>query len=185
MDRGWTRQPRRQEEAAMADKNQSNREQLYELLKKYKIAIMTTVSPDGTLHGRPMAVQEREPDADVWFATALDTAKARDLEANPQIGLTYFDDPSKGYVSLSGRARISRDPARIKRLWQPDWKLWFPNGPDDPDIVLIKVDVDQAEYIDPGTSKLVVLQALVHAVTGGEEPGENEIVHLDKQDLGG
>ena len=169
----------------MAGKDQTSSDQLYELLKKYKFAVMTTVSPDGTLHGRPMAVQEREPDADVWFATSLDTAKARDLEANPQIGLTYFEGPAKGYVSVSGKARLSRDPARIKHLWQPDWKLWFPNGPDDPDIVLLKVDVEQAEYIDPGTNKLVVLQALVRAVTGGDAPAESEIVHLDKAELGG
>jgi general stress protein 26 len=167
----------------MPDSDKKNAGELYDLLRKYDFAIMTTVSPDGTLHARPMAVQERLPDADVWFVTAIDTAKARDLEANPHIGLAYFDSPSKGYISLSGTARVSRDHETIRRLWKPSWKLWAPNGPDDPDLALIRVDVEQAEYLDPKTDKLVTLKALVRAVTGGEAQDGEPIVHLDQHEL--
>jgi len=173
----------------MADKAQDQhdhgRAELLELLKKYDTAILTTVSPDGSLHSRPMAVQKAEPDMDIWFSTALDSTKVRDLEADPRVGLTFYESAGKGYVSVSGRARLSRDRKRIAELWQPSWKLWFPDGKDDPEITLLVVEPEQAEYIDPTTNKLVLLQAVARAVTGGDPPHDAGIVHLDKAELQG
>lgn len=172
----------------MADKAQDQpehgRAELLALLKKYDTAILTTISPDSSLHSRPMGVQQAEPDMDIWFATRLDSSKVRDLEADPRVSLAYYDTPGKGYVSVSGRVRLNRDRKRIEALWEPSWKLWFPEGKDDPEITLLVVEPEQAEYIDPTTNKLVLLQALAHAVTGsGDTPHGEDIVHLDKGEL--
>ena len=170
----------------MADKAQESAEhergEVFELLKKYDTAVMTTVSPDGSLHSRPMAMQKAQPDMDLWFVTGLDSSKARDLEANPQVGLSFYESAGKGYISVSGRVSLNRDRSRIEELWEPDWKLWFPDGKDDPEIVLLNVTAEQAEYLDPGTSKWVLLQTVARAVTGGEPPDDG-IVHLDGAEL--
>ncbi len=173
----------------MADKAQHSpdhsRAELLELLKKYDTAILTTVSPDGSLHSRPMAVQKAQPDMEIWFSAALDSTKVRDLEADPRVGLAFYESAGKGYVSVAGRVRLNRDRKRIEELWQPDWKLWFPNGKDDPEITLLVVEPKQAEYIDPATNKLMLLHALARAVTGGEASHGEGIVHLDKAELQG
>ena len=171
----------------MADKptrpTDDQRAQLDALLHDYDFAVLTTISPDGSLHARPMALLARRPDGGVEFATLLDTAKARDLEANPRVGLSCFTDAAKGYVSLSGRAHISRDRAQINRLWDKSWELWAPNGPNDPDLALIRVDVEQAEYLSPGTDKLVVLKSAARALLGTPSPRPSPVVHLDESDL--
>ncbi len=165
------------------DQQEHGRAALLELLKKYDTAILTTVSPDGSLHSRPMGMQKAEPDMDIWFASGLDSSKVRDLEADPRVNLAFYDTPGKGYVSVSGRVRLNRDRKRIAELWEPSWKLWFPDGKDDPDITLLVVEPEQAEYIDPATNKLVLLQAVARAVIGGESPHGEDIVHLDKAEL--
>jgi general stress protein 26 len=162
--------------------NQAGRPQLLKLIHDYDTAIFTTVSPDGSLHSRPMATQKPQPDMDIWFVGRLDSTKIRDLEANPRINLAYYDKPSNGYVSISARVRLNRDRARIAEVWEADWKLWFPLGKDDPDITLIIVEPEQAEYIDPATSKWSFIQAIGHAITSTDAE-DDEVQHLDQADL--
>lgn len=73
-----------------------------------------------------------------------------------------------------------KDKARAKELWNPIYKAWFPDGLDDPNLALIRVDVDQAEYWDSPNSKVVQLAGFVKAIVTGQraEGGENEKINL-------
>ena len=59
--------------------------------------------------------------------------------------------------------------------WNPILKAWFPKGLDEPDIALLKVAVEQAEYRDTASSKMVQPAGFVKAVVTGRppEPGDN------------
>ena len=156
-------------------------DKFYSLIEDIKIALMTTRRPDGHLESRPMATQKRAPGADLWFVSAQNTAKLRDLEYDPHVNLAYFTQKSYEWVSASGLARISRDRDTIAALYEPDWKVWFGEEGDprhgtvdDPRIVLIGVDVNAAVFLEVNKPKPVVLFELVKGWLTGDrvEPGE-------------
>ena len=99
----------------------------YEMVEDIGIAMMTTRRPDGHLESRAMANQKRAAGADLWFVTAEGTGKLRSLEADPHINLSYYKDRTREWISVSGLATISRDRQKIRELYAPDWKMWFPD----------------------------------------------------------
>ena len=81
---------------------------------------------------------------------------------------------------MSGRASLVRDKADIEAHWSEILKTWFPKGKDDPDIALLKVVVQQAEYWDaPSSTMLHAYGYLKAALTGqSPEPGGHGTVNL-------
>jgi general stress protein 26 len=157
-------------------------EQLREKIKGIRVAMLTTIEEDGSLHSRPMATQEAEHDGDLWFFTAAGSTKAGEIERDRRVNLSYADPDDQRYVSVSGTARLVRDQAKARELWNPLLKAWFPKGVDDPELALLRVQVEKAEYWDSPSSKMVQLAGLLKAVTTGKryEPsaGENEKIEL-------
>jgi serine/threonine protein kinase len=88
------------------------------------------------------------------------------LDADPRACVTT-------YLSISAEVRRSRDRAEIERLWKPDWKAWFPDGPKDPTITLLELTVKRAEYWEQKGSKLRVLYEMARAVIGGKPADAN------------
>ena len=132
------------------------------------------------LRSRPMAtlINEEEPDV-LWFFTGIDSEKSQEILADSHVNVAYSDASSNKFVSVSGRAQVIRDPEKAKKLWTPFAKGWF-EGPDDPSLAIIRVDMDGAEYWE-GPSKVVYLFNLVVSAVSGREigMGENETVKLD------
>ncbi len=126
---------------------------LAELMKDIKFAMLTTVEIDGTLRSRPMATQEVEFDGDLWFFTAADAPKVDEVNEDHHVNVAFSDPSRNRYISVSGTASLTRDPEKIKELWKPAYKTFFPKGLEDPNLSLIKVVAESAEYWDsPGTS---------------------------------
>ena len=129
--------------------------------------MMTTANPDGSFDSRPMATQETEFDGTVWFLTHGESGKVHEIADDAHITLLYSDAGDANYVVAKGRASISKDKAKIKDLWNPMFKAWFPNGQDDPSITVLKVDVHEAQFWTATSSKIVRgVQYLAAAVTG-------------------
>src|SRR5687767_4430073 len=106
-------------EIYMAGKTASKQlEELYELIADIKTAMLTTRRPDGRLVSRPMATQERDAIADLWFVTDLESNKLDELAFDPHVNLAYFDTRSWEWVSVSGTGQISTDRAEIRRLYK-------------------------------------------------------------------
>jgi general stress protein 26 len=123
------------------------------LIKDIKFAMLTTVEDDGSLRSRPMATQQAEFDGDLWFFTGASSAKVGEVQRDRQVNVSYADTDGQRYVSVSGTAQLVRDRAKIKELWNPIFKAWFPDGLDDPDLALLKVAVERAEFWDSPSSK--------------------------------
>lgn len=155
---------------------------LGELIEDIEFVMLTTVEEDGSLRSRPMQTQQVEFDGDLWFFTHAGTAKVEEIEHERNVNVSYAKPEDNRYVSVSGKARTVRDRARIEELWNPALKAWFPKGKDDPEIALIKVSVERAEYWDAPSSTLVQIAGFVKAVATGEtyEPGENEKLNLKR-----
>lgn len=159
---------------------QDHIKQLGELIKDVRIAMLTTVAADGAVVSRPLATQEVEFDGDLWFATGRDSGKVEEIAANPRVGVAYANPSKNTFVSVSGTASVVTDRAKIEELWSPAMKIFFPEGKDDPNIVLIRVNAETAEYWDgPGTFLGKALYLATAAVTGN--PGamsDNERLDL-------
>ncbi len=151
------------------------------LIKEIDFGMLTTVDAEGRLHSRPMSTnKEVEFDGDVWFFTYASTPKVYEIEKRPYVNVAFSDPKGQTYVSLSGRAELVRDRAKLEELWKPELKAWFPKGLDEPDIALLKINADQGEYWDAPSSIVAHAISLVKAVTTGSpaHPGENEKVDL-------
>lgn len=150
------------------------------LIKDVKIAMLTTVDQDGTLHSRPMATQQAEFDGDLWFFTDTRSGKVDEVRSEHQVNVSYANPDDNRYVSVSGLASAVRDQAKAKELWNPTLNAWFPEGLDDPNLGLLKVKVEKAEYWDTPSGKMVQAIGFVKALATGEryEPGGHEKLTL-------
>jgi general stress protein 26 len=128
-------------------------ELLLEKIKDIPIAMMSTVAADGSLNSRPMATQETAKDGDLWFFTYDNAPKVGEVEQDQQVNISYTKSDAHLFVSVSGKAELVKDRKKIKSLWKPLMKAWFPNGEDDPQLALLRVHVDHAEYWDAPSGK--------------------------------
>lgn len=161
--------------------SQENLNKLIDMIKDVDIAMMTTKEDDGSLRSRPMRTQKTNPDGTLWFFTGYESAKSHEIKDNDShINLSYSDPDDELYVSVSGRASLSRDKQKIEELWNPTLKAWFPQGKDDPNIGLIKVTIDKAEYWDAPNSTLIQLYGMAKAAITGEgaKTGDNKKINL-------
>ena len=149
-----------------------------ELAKDIRIAMLTTVDADGQMISRPMAVQETQFDGDFWFFAERDARKVDHIRREPAVNVTLSSGQS--WISVHGHARIVDDLSKAKELWNPAVEAWFPQGPEDGSVILIKVDGDGAEYWDTPGGRLATAISLVKAkVTGAPyDGGENAKVTL-------
>ncbi len=144
-------------------------EKIWDLIRDIHVAMLTTTDPDGRLYSRPMATQQSAFTGELSYLTQQHSGKVEEIRDNAQVNLTYVDTHKSTFVSLSGTATLSRDPARIHELWHPSFTAWFPGGETDPEITVLTVRVEEAEYWDAPSSALVRnFQILKRAVTGGK-----------------
>jgi general stress protein 26 len=142
-----------------------------EMIGGIHIAMMTTVAKDGSMSSRPMAVQDTPFDGTLWFLTRKSSEKIEEVEADQHVTLTFAEPKNSEYLALKGRANISRDRMKIRELWNPLYKAWFPKGEDDPDIAVMKVDVAEGDYWEATSGKIVMLMKYAAAAaTGGKVP---------------
>lgn len=157
------------------------KDKVLELIKDARIAMLTTRHQDGSMHSRPMGTNHTEFDGDLWFMTSASSEKIGDIEARPEVALTYSDERRHSYVSISGDASVVHDRAKIHELWTEVARIWFPKGKDDPDIALIKVSVRWAEYWDSPGGTVKLAYGYLKSLVGGTPPkdeGENRTVQF-------
>lgn len=156
-------------------------EKLREMIKDIDIAMFTTQTLDGRMRSRPMATQKDDLDGEhLWFFTWADSPKVDEFQDDADVNLSYADPKGHRYVSITGKATLVRDRMIMESLWNPLYKAWFPDGLQDPNLALIRVDVDEAEYWDsPGLVRGVL--GFVKSLLTDDvfDEGENQKVILD------
>jgi general stress protein 26 len=128
---------------------------LNELIEGIEFAMLTTVRTDGSLHSCPMATSQVDADEILWFLSDTDTEKVEALRTDRRVNVSYADPVAGRYVSITGVCQLVRDHEKAKALWTPLYKAWFPKGIEDPNLILLKVHVLQAEYWDAPENRMV------------------------------
>ena len=119
---------------------------LGELIDGIEVAMLTTHASDGSMVSRPLQTLEFDHSGELVFFTGADSHKVDELRANPDVNIAYANPRNQSYVSVRGTASIDRDRATIEELWSPVQKIFFPQGKDDPNLVVLRVRVRDAAY---------------------------------------
>ncbi|SNS04399.1 General stress protein 26 [Geodermatophilus saharensis] len=162
----------------MSDDTTDPTRKVAELLTGQRFGFLTTTTPEGKLTSRPMSLQEVEFDGDLWFFAEAHAPWLGHVAVSPQVNVGVGSGGS--WVSLTGRALVVDDVAKKRELWNSGVEAWLPQGPEDPSVVLVKVDADSAEYWDSPGNRLATAFSFVKAKATGSQPdtGEHQKVDL-------
>jgi general stress protein 26 len=154
---------------------------LQSLINRISVAMLTTVGADGALRSRPMQTRLAEADGTLWFFTDDYSELVREVSEEHQVGLTYAEPKQQQYVSVSGTATLVHDRERMRQLWHPAVKAYFPRGLDDPRLALLRVRIESAEYWDAPTNRMVQAYAFARSILTGDRAAIGDHKHVDVQ----
>ena len=157
---------------------QDPRTHLLEKLAKVHVCMLTTAEADGTLVTRPMGLQQAEDGGTLWFMTRSTSDVAADA---PQRPVNVAVQDKDFWASLAGHGQLVSDDARKKEFWNSATEAFFGEGssPEDPQIVLVRVDVNTAQFWESPGAVATAVEMVKAKVTGGTaEPGDSETVRF-------
>jgi general stress protein 26 len=154
-------------------------DRIWDIIEKVGVAMLTTRFPGG-LRARPV---EARPDRDagiIWFLTDSRSGKDGEVAAAPDIGLVFIDAGDKAYLSITGRAEILRDTGRATAIWKSTDQVWWPGGPDDPTLRVLRIAPETAELWDGPSNSILAAFEFAKARLTGNKPnlGENRKISL-------
>lgn len=150
-----------------------------ELTRGIKFAMVTFVNHEGHLHAAPMTTQDEDFNGTVWFIGSKDSDLVRSIPGNAQVNLGYSDTAGHNYVSINGKAELVNDKAKLDELWSDGYNAFFEQGKEDPNVQLIKVVGNGAQYWE-GSGRVVSMIKMAKAAITGDTAklGETEGVKL-------
>jgi general stress protein 26 len=165
----------------MDDQNtEAGRRKVLDLIDGIDYAVFTTRGDGGApLHARPMAYRKVEGDGDLWFFTKKGSRKIAEIAADARTLVSFADPKKQHFVSITGRSEMVDDRATVKAMWNEIYRTWFPGGPDDDEVVLIRVHAEAAEYWDSPNSVMVYAYGYLKAVVTGKPARAGEIGKVD------
>jgi general stress protein 26 len=142
-------------------------EKFKELVKHESTCLFTTRLTEVPLTTRPMSVQKVCDQGNFWFLSPSDSDKNQEIAVDPRVQLFISNTSNYEFLSVYGKATISRDRKKIEEFWSDIAKAWFPEGKDDPRVTVIKVTPEEGFYWDTKDGKLVsMIKILASAVSG-------------------
>lgn len=167
----------------MANQHVEEQRKFHDLLTRFDTGMLITHTGSMGLHARPMAVAQVEDNCDLWFLTGLDSPKIDEIRYNDNV-LVTFQNKRDEFITLSGRAELVRNADKIDELWHESFKVWFPQGQTDPNLVLLHVRTEQGEFWDnTGANKLSYMLESLRAYASGDTPNIQEGTHHGKLNL--
>jgi general stress protein 26 len=153
----------------------------WQRLSNARFVMLTTLDGDGGFYSCPMTLQQATDEAALWFFTSKTTPTARNVERDPRIGVALMGD-DMFYASVYGTASLSDDRAKMRELWDPLVKAWFPQGVEDPNLVLLRLDIERGEYWDSDQNAMLKMFALAKGLASGKRPDVGERGKLEPAD---
>ena len=156
--------------------NDKEMAEFLQVLREFRCAMLATHSLDGEVRARPMVVASIDDDHAMWLMSDIHSEKVEELTRDARVSLTLQKDST--FASVSGKAEVVRDRAKVQALWSEPWRVWFPQGPDDAGIVLLRVQPEHGEYWDSsGISKAKYLYKAAKAYLTGTRPEMDKDLH--------
>lgn len=151
-------------------------EKVWDMIKDIKTAMACTHGEEHRLHARPMmALYHNEATGELVFFTRRDSRVHDEVEHDQHILLNYANPEKNHYVAVTGVAETSSDLADIEKYWTEGARVWFPDGPKDPNISVIRVYIEMAEYWDAPSSAFAFAFGYAKARLTGTPPHLGEV----------
>ena len=147
----------------------NNSEKVKELVSRSRVGMLGTLEA-GLMKFRPMSHVDIDDDGNIWFFTSKDSWKAEDVQRNPTVQLVYINESDSSYLSIEGTAYLSFDQQRMRELFNPFVKAWFPKGLKDPSLALLMVHPREMEYWSNDDSKVLTYLKILTAAATGSQP---------------
>jgi general stress protein 26 len=154
------------------EKNLQNEEaakKFKKLVKDINVCMFITNSKDEKDHTRPMATIEVEDNGMLWFFTDIRSIKVEEVSLENSVHLVYAHPGKESYLDIWGKASVVTDKEKIKEKWSVMVKAWFPNGMDDPNLALLKVEPQTSYYWDAETGKMVAFLKMAASIVTGTQ----------------
>lgn len=149
-------------------------QKLWGLIKDIRTAMLT--SWDGEeLHARPMHSYQQDEAGKLCFFTKRDSGKIDEIRRYDKVNVAFSDIEHNTYVSISGKGRLTTDRAKMERFWNPHVKAWFPKGLEDPELALLEIEPESAQYWDSTSSSMRYLWEVAKANVTGSTPNVGEV----------
>jgi general stress protein 26 len=148
-------------------------EKIKELVSRSRVCMLGT-SEDGFMKFRPMSHVDIDDEGVIWFFTSKDSWKAEDIQRNPSVQLIYINESDSIYLTMEGVAQIVFEPQRMKELFNPFVKAWFPKGLKDPTLALLAVHPMGIEYWANNDSKILTYIKMLSSAVTGSQPSVGE-----------
>ena len=127
---------------------------IWDIVEKARVGMLTTRFAGG-LRARPLEARADRDAGIIWFVTDVRGAKDDEIGAAHDVGLVFVDEGDRAYLSITGRAFVTRDTAKAKEIWKKTDDIWLPGGPDDPNARVLRVEPITAELWDGPSSAAV------------------------------
>ncbi|KAI4844409.1 blue light-inducible protein-like protein Bli-3 [Aureobasidium sp. EXF-8845] len=150
-------------------------EEFYKIVDGLKIGLLGTYRPNIGPVTRSMALAKRTG-PDFLFLSNNHSQKFKDIEANPEVNVSFQDTKTQDWISVSGTATTSNSDPRIKEIWSRGAAAWFGDLGDgvhdgsatDPRMSLIEVKSKYISYYSTTVGAVGYLKEVVAAnITGG------------------
>jgi general stress protein 26 len=148
-------------------------DRVWDIIDKVHTCMLTTRFAGG-LRARPLDARPDRRDGIIWFVTDARAGKDDEIAAAPDVGLTFVDAKDKAYLSITGRASVTRDSAKAAEIWKKMDDVWWPGGPDDPNVRVLRIEPQTAELWDGPSSSTVAAFEFAKARITGEKPNLGE-----------
>lgn len=153
----------------------SDLENYREILESFDTAMLIT-QRDSEIRSRPMAIADSSADGRLWFLTDIESGKLDELTDAPMVNVSMQADSK--FLSISGTAVATRDPQKVEELWSAAYDVWFPEGKDDPSVIVLEIVPTYAEYWDnSGAEGIKALMELGKSMVTQEPPEFGDDVH--------
>ena len=155
-------------------------DRVWDIIEKVGVCMLTTRF-DGGLRARPVEARPDREAGRIFFVTDVRGAKDDEIEAHPDVCLTFIDPKDKAYLSITGRASVLRDPKKAAEVWRKTDDVWWPGGPDDQNVRVIRIEPSRAELWDGPKWKAIAMFEFAKAKLTGDKPnlGEKRKVTVD------
>ncbi len=142
--------------------SEAERQRVRALIERAGVAVLMNVDEKGAHIGRPMLPLLIPNDPHIYFLTHQSSRKVTQLAVRTQVGLSMI--AANCFLVAAGSAHLSRDPDLIRRLWNPTYRAWFPEGKGDREATVIRVAIERIDYWEPPSSRIARLVQAVKAV---------------------
>ena len=142
-------------------------------LAKLKDSPFVMIGLEDGQHSEPMTAQidDDQPNTLFFFA-----GRDNRIAGGGQAMAQFVDKGHDFFACLSGHVSKDNDPAQIDKLWDKQVEAWFPQGRSDPNLTLLRFDINSAELWETDISLSGRVKMLFGGTIRSDESSSHAVV---------